>query len=176
MHCHHGCPFAPVEPGEESLDIYHLQSPAEWLEPRRVFFQTLRYQPKAGPQEELSWHSDPPASEAAPYGCPGPTNNSNVTDQLLAGLRGSCLLAQVHQKSAPACVPAHHSQGEAGWELDLHLELTTGAEKSRQWAHAWTLLLRQMCCQFTLIVAATAATELFILPDGGLTQFIRQRN
>jgi len=82
----------------------------------------------------------------------------------------------VHQKGAPTYVPARYSQGEAGWELDLHLELTAGAEKASQRAHAWSQLLSQMRCQFTLVVAATAVTELFVLPDGGLTQLIRQRN
>jgi hypothetical protein len=65
-----------------------------------------------------------------------------VTDQLLAGLRSCCILTQMHQKGAPTGVSACHSQGEAGGEIDLSLELSAGAEKACQWAHAWALLLR----------------------------------
>ena len=85
--------------------------------------------------------------------------NSYVTDQLLAGLRRGRLLTQMRQKGAPTGIPACHSQGEAGWELDLHLELPAGAEKMRQWAHAGASLLRQMCCKFARIVTATAVTQ-----------------
>jgi hypothetical protein len=83
---------------------------------------------------------------------------------------------QVHQEGEPTGVPACDSQGEAGWELDIHLELTASAKKTRQWAYARASLLRQMCCKFARIVTAAAVTQLFIFPDGGLAQLIRQRN
>ena len=79
----------------------------------------------------------------------------------------------MRQKGAPTGIPACHSQGEAGRELDLHLELPAGAEKARQWAHAGASLLRQMCCKIARIVTGTAVTQPFILPDGGLAQLIR---
>jgi hypothetical protein len=81
----------------------------------------------------------------------------------------------VHQKGAPARVPARHSQGEAGWELDLHSELTAGAEKGAPiGTYAWAPLPRQMYCQFALIVTATAVSE--HLRHGGLAQLIWQDN
>ena len=74
-----------------------------------------------------------PTPEPSSDGCPGPCHSGYIFSQLLVSLHVRCLLAQVHQKGMPARVTPcpGHSKRETSRELDLHLKLSAGAEKTR---------------------------------------------
>jgi hypothetical protein len=72
----------------------------------------------------------------------------------------------------PDVISLCHSQGDAGRELDLDLQLTAGAVRAdevRYRACQRPPLLRQMCSQLALIVTAAAVTNPFVLANRVLT-------
>jgi hypothetical protein len=85
-------------------------------------------------------------------------------------------MSQVCEQRLPADVPSCHSQGEAGRELDLHLQPTASTEKARQRARPRSPLFGESCSELPLIVTATSVAELLVLPNGGVAKFIRQRH